>query len=584
MSTIRRIAAYAKPFRVAIALGALLTLVEVGLSLAQPWPLRWIVDGLLTPGPGQRPGNPQLFLAVAVGALVALVLLASVAGYWASRLLSAGGLHVASALRIDVLDRLQRQSLRFHSRHRVGDLSARVTSDVAYTQEMLVQLLSTLLPSVVLVVGMFVVMMVLDPMFTLLAVLATPLLAWVTHRSRLRLRTAARRVRRADGELASAATENLSSIHLVQAFTLESDRLARFSRLSDASLDAGLESVRVQTRFGPLVELTGVISTAVVLWFGAVRVLDGQLSLGVLLVFVSYVSSLYKPVKQLSKLSVVVSKGVAAAERIIEVLDAPVDIVDRPGVRPRRLRGEVELRDVSFSYGREPVLSGLSMRIAPGESIALVGPTGAGKSTVASLIPRLIDVTAGAVLLDGVDVRDHQLASLRSQVAVVLQDTALLEGTLRQNLICGQHGVRDVDVRRAARLALVDEFADRLPDGLDTHIGERGANLSGGQRQRVAIARAILRDARIIILDEPTSALDAGSEELLVEALKNLPPDRTRLVIAHRLSTVRDADRILVLERGRIIESGSHEELVRFGGTYSDLVSFQSRAVSLAPR
>ncbi|MBA3252145.1 MAG: ABC transporter ATP-binding protein, partial [Geodermatophilaceae bacterium] len=557
IEAIRRIRRYGSPYRRALAVGALLTLIGVALSLALPWPLQWIVDKVLTAEPAARPDEPVRALSLAVGALVALTVLSSVVTYWAARLLSAAGLQIANDLRVSVLSRLNRQSLRFHSRHRVGDLTARVTSDVGYTQDMLVQIFSTLLPSLLLVVGMFAVMLVLDATFTLLAVLVTPLLGWLIHRSRLELRTAARRVRKADGALASAATENLSAIHLVQAFTLESDRLYRFGGLSGTSLDAGLESVRLQSRFVPLVELASVASTAVVLFYGAQQVLAGELSLGVLLVFLSYLGSLYKPVKSLSKLTQVVTKGAAAAERILEVLDAPIDIVDRPSARARTVRGRVEFRGLSFSYGREPVLSDLSFTIDAGQNVALVGPTGAGKSTIAALIPRLVDAEAGAVLVDDLDVRDHQLDSLRRQIATVLQDTLLLEGTLWDNIVCGQRFATERDVRRAARLALVDEFAERLPDGLNTMIGERGTNLSGGQRQRVAIARAILRDAPIIILDEPTSALDAGSEELLLQALANLPAGRTRLVIAHRLSTVRDADRILVLEQGRIIESGT---------------------------
>jgi len=580
MQTIRRLRPYAAPYRRALAVGGVLTLAEVGLSLAQPWPLRWVVDKVLQPA--QPATHPQLILAASAITLVALVLLAGVADYWATRLLSAAGLHVANDLRLSVLARLQRQSLRFHGKHRVGDLTTRVTSDVAYTQDMLVQVLATLLPATALVIGMFVVMVALDPVFTVLALLSTPPLIWATRRARKELRSAARRVRKADGALASAATEDLSAIHLVQVFGLEHERLRHFAGLSETSLTAGVESVRVQSRFGPLVEVAGVVSTAMVLWFGAERVLSGHLTLGVLLVFITYLGSLYKPVKQLTKLSQVVSKGAAALERIGEVMDAPVDIVDVPGAVAMPIRGQVEFRNVSFSYGREPVLRDLSLTIEAGQNVALVGPTGAGKSTIAALIPRLADVNAGQVLVDGIDVRRHQLASLRGQIATVLQDTVLLDGTLRENIICGYPGARDRDVRRAARLALVDEFAARLPDGLDTHIGERGANLSGGQRQRVAIARAILRDASIVILDEPTSALDAGSEELLVAALANLPQGRTRIVIAHRLSTVRDADRIFVLEHGRIAEAGTHSQLASYGGLYAKLTRFQTGDQRLA--
>ena len=580
MHTIRRLRPYASPYRRALAVGGVLTLAEVGLSLAQPWPLRWVVDKVLQPA--QPATHPQLILAFSAITLVVLVLLAGFADYWATRLLSAAGLHVANDLRLSVLARLQRQSLRFHGKHRVGDLTTRVTSDVAYTQDMLVQVLATLLPATALVIGMFVVMVTLDPVFTLLALLSTPPLIWATRRARKELRSAARRVRKADGALASAATEDLSAIHLVQVFGLEHERLRHFAGLSETSLTAGVESVRVQSRFGPLVEVASVFSTAAVLWFGAERVLSGHLSLGVLLVFITYLGSLYKPVKQLTKLSQVVSKGAAALERIGEVMDAPVDIVDVPGAVALPIRGQVEFRNVSFSYGREPVLRDLSLTIEAGQNVALVGPTGAGKSTIAALIPRLADVTAGQVLVDGIDVRRHQLAALRGQIATVLQDTVLLDGTLRENIICGYPGARDRDVRRAARLALVDEFAARLPDGLDTHIGERGANLSGGQRQRVAIARAILRDASIVILDEPTSALDAGSEELLVAALANLPQGRTRIVIAHRLSTVRDADRIFVLEHGRIAEAGTHSQLASYGGLYAKLTRFQTGDQRLA--
>jgi ATP-binding cassette subfamily B protein len=443
LAAVRQMRHYAWPYRRALGLGALLTMAEVALSLAQPWPLRSVIDGVLRPGGSTgRAAHVELRLTLAVGALIALVALAALVSYWATRLLSSAGLHIANDLRVGVLARLQRQSLRYHATHRVGDLTARVTSDVAYTQDMLVQILATLVPNLLLVLGMFFVMMALDPAFTLLAFLATPPLALATHRSRRRLRTAAREVRRADGALASAATENLAAIHLVQAFTLEDDRLRRFAGLSGASLTAGLESVRLQSLFGPLVELSSVASTAVVLWFGAHRVLEGRLSLGVLVVFLTYLGSLYKPVKSLSKLSTVVSKGAAAVERITDVMSSPPDIVDRPGAVHVRLDGEIEFRNVTFSYGREPVLRELSLRIEPGQHVALVGPTGAGKSTLAALIPRLVDVDAGQVLIDGIDVRDHGLASLRGQVAMVLQDTVLLDGTLRENIVCGRAGWR----------------------------------------------------------------------------------------------------------------------------------------------
>ncbi|MFN0090309.1 MAG: ABC transporter ATP-binding protein [Acidimicrobiales bacterium] len=571
---------YVWPYRRPLGLGAFLTVVAVGFSLAQPLPMRYIVDDILQPT--VTPPGAGLKLGLAVLVLVATIGMGAVVNYWATRLLSGSGLSIASDLRIAVLDRLQRLSLRYHSQHRVGDLVARVTSDVSYTQDMFVQVLSTLLPSLVLVAGMFTVMMLVDPLFTLLALVVTPPLVFATHRSRTQLRLAARRLRKAEGALASSATESLASVQVIQAFTMERDRLRRFADLSDEALGAGLDSVRLQARFSPLVDLASAASTAVVLWFGATRVLNNRISLGELLMLLTYLGSLYKPVKSLSKLSQVISKGYAAAERISEIMATPADIVDRPGALAMPIRGGVELRNVTFSYGREPVLDNVSFRVAPGESVAIVGPTGAGKSTIAALVPRLADVEQGNVFVGGIDVRDHPLLVLRSQISLVLQDTVLLEGTLRDNIMCARPGVRDRDVRRAARLSLVDEFASRLPDGLDTYVGERGVNLSGGQRQRVAIARAIARDTPIIVLDEPTSALDAASEELIVEALRNLPQGRTRITIAHRLSTVRDADTIIVLQGGRIVETGPHHHLASAGGLYSRLYQFQSGHVRLA--
>ena len=339
-----------------------------------------------------------------------------------------------------------------------------------------------------------------------------------------------------------------------------------------------MESVRVQSRFGPLVEFGSVVSTAVVLWFGAQRVLDGRLTLGVLLVFLTYLGSLYKPVKSLAKLSTVVSKGAAAAERILDVLDAPIDIVDRPGAR----RGCAARRRRAAQRRPSPTVASrcwttCRSTIAPGQNVALVGPTGAGKSTIAALIPRLVDVDLGqrAGRRDRRPRPPARLAAGPDRHRAAGHDAA------------GRHAARQHHLRLAGSDATATSGGPRgwpwstsSPPGCPTvstpTIGERGANLSGGQRQRVAIARAILRDARIIILDEPTSALDAGSEELLVAALDNLPADRTRLVIAHRLSTVRDADRILVLEQGRITEAGSHDELLRLDGLYAQLVRFQA--------
>ncbi len=313
------------------------------------------------------------------------------------------------------------------------------------------------------------------------------------------------------------------------------------------------------------------------LGFGASRVLDGRISLGVLLVFMAYVGSLYKPLKALSRLGTIVGKGVAGGERIEAILAEEPDVRDLPTARPAgRLRGAIAFEGVSFGYGRELVLDHIDLSIAEGETVALIGSTGAGKSTLLSLVPRLYDPTEGVVRFDGVDVRDYTVRSLRRRIAVVLQDTVLFRGSIGDNIALGRASSSRTDVERAAEIALVAEFTSRLPDGLDTQIGERGVGLSGGQRQRIAIARAVLRDAPILLLDEPTSALDAESESIVMRALQRLMDGRTALIVAHRLSTIRHADRIVVLEGGRIVEQGNADGLERADGRYAQFARLQA--------
>jgi ATP-binding cassette, subfamily B, bacterial len=555
----------------ALFLGSLLAVLQVITKLAEPWPLGWLVDNSLTRG-ASGAASIRNDLLIAVSSLAGIVAIGALFDYWSTRLLSSAGLHVANDMRGRAFTHLHRLSLGYHRQHQVGDLTARVTADVDRTQDLLVQMLANLFPNLLLIVGMFVVMLKVDPYLTLLSLATTPLLGYAVHRSKRTLRQASRRVRRADGAVASAATESLGAIGLVQAFTLERHQSGHFAELSGDSLVAGVEAVRLQARFAPMVDAAGLLSTLIVLWVGANRVASGQMKLGVLLIFLTYVGSLYKPVKALSKLTSIFTKGMAAAERIEDVLSTEPDIRDQPNaILAPPFHGHIRFDEVTFSYGREPVLWAVSFDVNAGETVALVGPTGAGKSTLASLVPRLIEPRLGRVLIDERDIREYSISSLRSQVSMVLQDTVLLRGTIRDNIACGRPGAPWSAVERAAKLALVDEFTDRLPDGLDTRVAERGVDLSGGQRQRIAIARAILRDAPILILDEPTSALDSQSEELIVSALDNLPRSRTMLIIAHRLSTVRGADRIVVLDGGAVVEEGTHEPLMRQGGLYSRL-------------
>jgi ABC-type multidrug transport system fused ATPase/permease subunit len=577
---------FVSPYRWSLVVGVLLAVVETGFGLAQPWPLKIIVDDVLMPGASGSgttsiagiPMSSEMILAAGVLAILVIAGLAALTGYGATVLMEGAGQRIGNDIREAAFAHLQRLSLRYHGEHPVGDLTARVTGDVDRLQDMQVQVLATLLPNVLLVAGVVVVMVAVDPGFALLALSATPVMALLIYRSTISMKLASRRARGFGGDVAAAANEGFAAIQVVQAFSLEDRSRAQFRDLNGANLDASLAAIRLEARLAPIVDLAAAISAGIVLWSGGVRVLSGEISVGLLLVFLTYVGSLYRPIKSLSKLSYVISRGNAAAERVGAVLGETPDVADRPGARPLpRIRGRVRIEQVTFSYGREVVLDDVSLAIEPGEVVALVGRTGAGKSTLASLVARFHDPDGGSVLVDDVDVRDVTLRSLRAQVALVLQDTVLFRGTLWDNIACGRPDATPEDVEAAVRLALVDEFTDRFPEGLQTPIGERGLTLSGGQRQRVAIARAIVRDAPILILDEPTSALDPASEVLVVEALHNLMATRTTLVIAHRLSTIRRADRIIVLDGGRIIETGSPATLIAAGGAYAHMLDLQGQ-------
>jgi ATP-binding cassette subfamily B protein len=568
-STLIRFRSFMRAFWLPLGLGALSTLLATLFALAQPWPLKIVVDSVLqskpvgVPGAGWLEGRPRetVLLAAAIS-YVGIVSVGGLFDYLGTLLMDSSGQRMIVAVREALFARLQRLSLTFHSSQRTGDLISRIMSDIDRVQNMLVQSFSTLVPNVGLLVGMLVIMLRIDWTFTLIALAVCPLLFTAVNRYTRRIKTVSRLARRKEGGLAAHAGEVLSAIRVVQAFTREDHEDQRFSQQSSRTLAANLEVIRLQAQFSPLVDILASVGTAIVLYVGTQRVLSNQLNLGILLVFLSYLSSLYKPMRQLSKLAYVTSKGVASAERVAEVLDAEIDVQDPPNRRPAPpLSGRVSFENVEFAYGEKAVLHDIDLVAEPGEMVALVGPTGAGKSSLVSLIPRFFDVRRGCVLLDGSDVRSVSLRSLRSQVAIVLQEPILFQGTIMENIAYGRPSASEDQILAAARAALVDDFVTRLPEGYDTRIGERGATLSGGERQRISIARALVRDAPILILDEPTSGLDPLSENIVMEALRNLVSDRTTFVIAHRMSTVAGADQVLVLDHGRIVERGTHDAL-----------------------
>ena len=572
-------------YRTRLLGGGVLTLASSLFALAQPWPLKVIVDSVLRGKPINIPGlsfaeswSPTTLLYAAVAAYLAIVLLEAAFDYGGTYLLDSSGVRMVSDIREALFARLQRLSLRFHGSQRTGDLITRVMTDISRVQDMLIQWFSILIPNVVVLVGMMIVMFWIDWAFTLIALAVAPLLSLLAFRYKGRIRGSSKRARSLEGGLAARASEVLGAIRIVQGFTREEFEDERFSRQSSHATAANLETARLQAQFSPLVDVVAGLGTAIVLFVGTKRVLSGELSLGLLLVFLSYLGALYRPMRQLSKLAYTTSRGMASAERVIEILEEEPDVSDHPLARPAgRLRGHVQLEQVEFGYhGASRVLHGIDLEARPGEMVAVIGPTGAGKSTLVSLIPRFFDPQRGRVSIDGTDITRFRLASLRENVAIVPQEPILFEGTIFENIAYGRRGATEDDVVQAAVDALVDDFVRRLPDGYETVVGERGATLSGGERQRVSIARALVRQAPILILDEPTSGLDPASERLLMQALERLVEGRTTFVIAHRMSTIAKADQVVVLDRGRIVERGTHEELMRVDdGVYRSFLELQ---------
>jgi subfamily B ATP-binding cassette protein MsbA len=565
---------FLRPQRWPLVGGAVLVMAETVADLAQPWPLKVIVDGAVGHKPqhgwiakliGGPAADPQTILIRALVATALLVGLSALFDFGSDYLMNGAGERVVVRVRAALFSHLQRLSLAFHDRQRVGDLVGRVTVDIDRTQTMLVAIFDTLIPNVIMLVGLAVVMVLIDPAFGLLALTIAPPLFFVTYRYTMGIKRASRRAREADAQIAALASETLAAVRSVQAFGREDHEDGRFEERNRESLGAGLRAMKLRAAFTPLVDVVSLCGTVLVTYVGIQRVLSGRMTLGVLLVFLSYLKSLYKPMRALSKLAYLVSQGTASAERVDEILRVDARIPERPDARPApRLRGHVELRNVTFRYeeGRPAVLSGASLVVDPGERIGIVGRTGAGKSTVASLVPRFYDPQAGSVLVDGIDVRDLRLSSLRRQVSLVLQEAVLFYGTILDNIAYGDPEAPLERVLEVAEAAHVVEFLDRLPDGLLTRIGERGTTLSGGQRQRVAIARAMLCDAPILILDEPTTGLDREAEALVVDGLARLSQGKTTLVISHHEAALAGVDRVIEVSGGRLHERSGRQPRV----------------------
>ena len=558
---LRRFWPDARPYRRWLPLALALIAAGVAIETAEIYLFKLVVDEVLVPGEA----GPLLWIGAATAGLLvlggAVALADDLLGTWL-------GERFLLSMRRRVFGHLLTLTPDALDRRRLGDVLTRLGGDVAAIEAFVLSGVTDALAAL-LSIGFFVgALFYLQWDLALVSLVVAPLF-FVTarHFSRL-IKTAAREKRRRSGSLGAVAQETLGSAALVQASNRQAAELERYRREGEGVIAAELSSVRIRGVFSPLVDLIELVGILLVVVLGTRAIAAGDLTLGGMLVFIAYLSRLYGPVRDLSSLSTTVFKALAGAERVIELLDEPPRVTEKPGaVRLEDVRGAVELDDVWFAYDGRPALRGVTLRAAPGERVALVGASGAGKSTIARLMLRWGDPDAGAVRLDGHDLRDVELASLRRSVALLLQETLVLHGSVRENIAYARPEATEEQVEAAARAAGAHEFVARLPDGYDTDLGEGGRRLSGGQRQRIAIARALLADSPVLVLDEPTSGLDAE----LAASLRDLARDRTTLVISHDLLTTRDADLILVLADGEVIERGRHEELLALGGTYARL-------------
>ena len=581
-----------RPYRGPLGIAFVAMLVESVADLLEPWPLKIIFDYVIgsktmPPWLSHWPSvarDRMLLLDAAALAVIAIAIVGAASSYAEKYLSTSVGQRVTRDLRHILYHHVQRLSLSFYARRRTGDMVVRLTSDIEAVQDFVSTVLLGMVLNGLTLAGMLGVMLYLDWRFTVVALSVTPILFIVVYRLTRRIKAAARAVKEKESDLASVVQESISAVRVVKAFAGEELEERRLDRESEESLEAALRARSVKARLSPAVDIIVAAGTFLVLFFGVRHVLSGRLSAGALIVFVLYLGKMYKPMKDLSKMADTLSRAFAALDRIGELLRTDSQIVDLPGATPApAFRGDIEFSRVTFGYTpNRPVLRDLSLRVRAGQSVALVGPSGSGKSTLIGLIPRLYDVWNGRILIDGTDVRDYTLASLRDQVSFVLQDPVLFHAPVWQNIAYGRPRATRADVVRAARAANAHDFITALPEGYDTVIGERGDTLSAGQRQRIAIARAIIRDAPILLLDEPASALDPESESLVFEAIERLMRGRTSITIAHRLATARAADRIFVLDDGRIVEQGTHDELIAGAGLYARLYRLQYR-LALAP-
>jgi ABC-type multidrug transport system fused ATPase/permease subunit len=573
----------ARPYRAWLVLILAAMLVETIAGLAGPWPMKIVIDNVVGHdripewaaqllGPS-RARDGRALAAMAAASLVLIAGLGGLASYVDNYYTESVGQWVANDLRMRVYDHLECLSFSYYDTHQTGVLLSTMTDDVSTVQDFVSSSTLSILVDFMTIVGMLGLMFWLNWDFTLLVVAITPFLLLFVARFRRAVKKATREVRRRESDIVAVLQAGLESMRTVQAFGAQDVEAARLGEASRATVNAALRARRVKSLLSPVVALIVSSCTALVLWRGAGLILAGTMTIGALTVFLAYLARFFKPVQDLAKMTNTVAQTTVGLERIQSILDIQMSTQEQSDARePDTFTGAIAFEHVAFAYTPEvPVLKDVTFSIAPGQFVGVVGGTGSGKSTIVSLIPRFYDPTAGRILIDGTDIRAYTLRGLRRQIGFVLQETVLFRGTMRENIAYGRHRATDAQIVAAAKLANADEFIVRMPDAYNALIGERGITLSGGQRQRIGIARAFIRNAPILILDEPTASLDAESEQLVMEGLERLMKGRTVLMITHRLTTIRGADTILVLQNGILAEQGTHEALLAAGGIYAGL-------------